>query len=187
MHRTVATSAILFCVELALIGCQLSAQRDTLRAVVQTAATLPSSTQPNAIVDIWDDSFTSEEAVEWSLDVAPRLHRPFVLVMCHGGYSVDHRIWLVYPETLNPPTEFDRPWNMETLIAIEQKMHPGLPIVFLACNVDGVVIHNHPNIFYSPSDTFVDPDSAESPLVNIIRHLRHPNTVGAAAEFVEAK
>ena len=153
----------------------------------EVPVTHPSATtRPSVIEDVWEPTWPAEEVDDWGWLIQHRFGANAVAVYCHGFYAVNGD-WLVFPVLLNPPADQDRPWTMEHLIQFEQQAHPGRCIVFLCCNVDHVVLHGHPNVFYAMDDVWIKPDANCDEDHLFLRQFLHPSYIGSVNQLVEAK
>lgn len=141
--------------------------------------------RPDVIMDIEDPSLTIYGPA-WEAEIGRRFHHA-VGVMCHGGDTI-HGEWVCIP--------FGGPGGAITLprlIEIEQAKFPGRTIVLLSCNPQHDAIHDHPNVYYSPSSVWCIPDRAmttepvEQRYALEDRFSDEPDNVGNIFEFISAE
>lgn len=162
---------------LLLLGCQ-SPQKAMYRPTTLPAADL--------ILESLDPQFDNEMMQEWGVEAVQRFGHKVVVVGAHGWYTVAGE-WLVMPRLLNSDSESDRPWPVENLIEYEKAEHPGYQIVLLCCNVDSIVLHGYPNVWYAPNEVWIVPDADCPPNKCITRSLQQPKVIGSIEGFVSAK
>ena len=184
MPKSLIVFLLAFSDVLLLLGCQGPSKAVREGFAISGYVT----TQPavDLILEPLDPSFDDDTMNEWGAEAIQRFGGHTVVVGCHGWYAVNGD-WLVMPKLLNPIENSDRPWPVENLIKYEEAEHPGYKIVFLCCNVDSVVLHGYPDVWYSPNEVWVTPDAFCSPNHRILRALRQSKVVGDIKGFVSAK
>lgn len=162
---------------------------------------------PPVIMDLRDPMLEGY-APMWQIEVGRRFSNS-VVILCHGGGIVENE-WVIQDNPLGSyGTTCEK---IDDVLNKERAEFPTRTIVVLSCNPCHLVVHGHPNCFYSPSSVWCIPDrniaSAEendakihqqidgpneadddspAPVVRVDRSVADPETVGNIFEFIEAK
>ena len=140
----------------------------------------------DVIYEPLDDAFDSDVMEDWGVEALARFGPGVVVVGCHGFYAINGT-WLVFPTNLNSLDDSTRPWDVNKLITYEEAKNPGHPLVLLCCNCDSIVLHGHPEVWYSLHDNWMEPDQFVPHDKAVIRHILRPSVVGDIKDFISAK
>lgn len=128
-----------------------------------TPAHISDPVLPGIRVDVYDASLEAYAPL-WEKELGRRFKAgPVDALLLHGG-SVIHNQWVVED---NPGGGYAE--TCEAALTFVDRAHAQNPdkiIVLLACNVDHIVIHGRPWLYYSPGLVFCVPDRATIPAMD---------------------